>query len=276
MSDNPQLHIDIEAIIANKSPKLAKRVPKFVIKYLKKIEHIDEINEMLSLFGDTQGVEFAENCLKYLNVEYRTHNIEKINRSGRYIIVSNHPLGGFDGMILITVLGKIFPQIKFVVNDLLMNIKPLEPVFVPVNKLGKLSKLYAEQINSTYSSDAQILYFPAGLCSRLIKGNITDLEWKTNFLKKAIEYQRDIIPVFFSGRNSRFFYRLAKLRKLLKIKFNIEMMFLPNELFKQKNRTFDIYFGEPIPINTITKEKTLSEWTEFIRTKAYGANNSTC
>jgi putative hemolysin len=276
MSVNPQLLIDIEDIIANKSPKLAKRVPKFVIKYLKKIEHIDEINEMLSLFGDTQGVEFAENCLKYLNVEYRTHNIEKINRSGRYIIVSNHPLGGFDGMILITVLGKIFPQIKFVVNDLLMNIKPLEPVFVPVNKLGKLSKLYAEQINSTYSSDAQILYFPAGLCSRLIKGNITDLEWKTNFLKKAIEYQRDIIPVFFSGRNSRFFYRLAKLRKLLKIKFNIEMMFLPNELFKQKNRTFDIYFGEPIPINTITKEKTLSEWTEFIRTKAYGANNSTC
>lgn len=268
------ISVDIDKILAAKSPKAAKRIPKFVMRWFKKIVHQDEINEILALYGDTRGVEFADNSLKYLNVRYNAHGVEKIDPDGRYIFVSNHPLGGFDGIILISLIGKIFPEVRFVVNDLLMNIKPLEPIFVPVNKFKKMSKEYAQKIQETYSSDAQILYFPAGLCSRLIKGEITDLEWKSSFLKKAIEYKRDIVPIHFSGENSKFFYRLAKLRKLLGIKFNIEMMFLPYELFKQKNRTFDVHFGEPLSIEMFTHEKSISEWTNFIREKAYGANNS--
>ncbi|MDD2292845.1 MAG: glycerol acyltransferase, partial [Bacteroidales bacterium] len=144
------------------------------------------------------------------------------------------------------------------------------------NKFGKMSKNYADLINSSYSSNTQILNFPAGLCSRLIKGKITDLEWKPSFIKKATEYNRDIVPIYFSGRNSGFFYRLAKLRKFLGIKFNIEMMYLPNELFKQKNRNFDVYFGTPIPVETLTKDKTAAQWTEYIRNIVYnGAHNST-
>jgi putative hemolysin len=138
-----------------------------------------------------------------------------------------------------------------------------------------MSREYAQQINDTYSSQSQILYFPAGLCSRKIKGKITDTQWQTNFLKKAIEHKRDIVPIYFSGRNSNFFYTLAKIRKFIGIKFNIEMMFLPRELFKQKNSSFTIWFGDPIPIESITPDKSLREWTDIIRTKAYEANNPT-
>lgn len=268
------LTIDVEKIIKAKSPKGAKYIPKFVIRWFKKIIHQDEINEILTLYGHTQGVEFATNSLDYLNVRYNAHGVENINPDGRYIFVSNHPLGGFDGIVLISLIGKIFPEVRFVVNDLLMNLKPLEPIFVPVNKFKKMSKEYAQRLDDTFSSNAQVLYFPAGLCSRLIDGEIKDLEWKNTFLKKAIEYKRDIVPIYFSGKNSKFFYKLAKLRKFLGIKFNIEMLFLPNELFKQKNSTFDVYFGAPMPVEMFTKEKPLSEWTKIIREKAYGASNS--
>jgi putative hemolysin len=220
-------------------------------------------------------VEFATHVLAHLGITYTPHGMEKIDPAGRYIFVSNHPLGGLDGMVLISLIGTIFPDIKFVVNDFLMHVKPFEPLFIPVNKVGKMSREYAQMINDTYSSDSQILYFPAGLCSRKIKGKITDTQWQTNFLKKAVAHKRDIVPIFFSGRNSNFFYTLAKIRKFLGIKFNIEMLFLPHELFKQKNSSFEIWFGDPIPIGSITPDKSLREWTDIIREKAYEANNST-
>lgn len=276
MNTDATLSIDVEKVISAKSPSLAKRIPKFIIRYLKKIIHQDEINDMLSKFGDTTGVEFAENVVRYLNVTYIPHNLDRLDPHARYMFASNHPLGGFDGMILASIIGQQYNNdVRVVVNDLLMHLKPLEPIFVPVNKFGKMSRDYADKINSTYSSNSQILNFPAGLCSRLIKGKVADLQWKPNFLKKAIEYQRDIVPIYFAGRNSMAFYRLAKIRKLLKIKFNIEMLYLPNELFKQKNRTFDVYFGNPIPIETFTKEKTLVQWTDYIRTKVYDEANNT-
>ena len=275
MNQETLLKIDVRQVIAAKSPSLAKKLPGFVINWIKKLVHQDEINEILSLYGHYQGVEFATHVLAHLGITYTPHGMEKIDPSGRYIFVSNHPLGGLDGMVLISLIGTIFPDIKFVVNDFLMHVKPFEPLFIPVNKVGKMSREYAQKINDTYSSDSQILYFPAGLCSRKIKGKITDTQWRPNFLKKAIAHNRDIVPIFFSGRNSNFFYRLAKVRKFLGIKFNIEMLFLPRELFKQKNSSFEIWFGDPIPIGNITSEKSLREWTDIIRDKAYEANNPT-
>ena len=228
MSQTP-LKIDVKQVIAAKSQSLAKRLPGFVINRIKKLVHQDEINEILSLYGHYEGVEFATHVLAHLGITYTPHGMEKIDPAGRYIFVSNHPLGGLDGMVLISLIGTIFPDIKFVVNDFLMHVKPFEPLFIPVNKVGKMSREYAQMINDTYSSDSQILYFPAGLCSRKIKGKITDTQWQTNFLKKAVAHKRDIVPIFFSGRNSNFFYTLAKIRKFLRIKFNIEMLFLPHE-----------------------------------------------
>ncbi len=270
-SSNKDLKVDLEAIVASKSERIAKCTPKFVFSWLKRVVHQDELNEMLHFSDGAIDIEFADKSLQWLNAKSNVKftNRDSLNPQKRYIFVSNHPLGGLDGLIMISVMGKIFGKIKFVVNDLLMNIIPMRSLFVPVNKHGRMGREYGKMITDAYASDAQILYFPAGLCSRLIKGEITDLQWQKNFLKQAKKYNRDIVPVYFGGRNSSFFYRLAKIRKALGIKFNFEMIFLPDEMFRQKNSIFDITIGEPIPIGTIDSSRTMDEWCLEIRKKCY-------
>ncbi|MBQ2133626.1 MAG: 1-acyl-sn-glycerol-3-phosphate acyltransferase [Bacteroidales bacterium] len=270
-SYNKDLKIDLDAIIASKSERLAKFTPKFVVNWVKRIVHQDELNEILKFSNGAIDVEFADKVLLWLNAKSNVKfiNRESLRSDGRYIFVSNHPLGGLDGLILISSLGKMFGKVKFVVNDILMHILPMRNIFVPVNKHGSMGKDYGERIHNAYASDAQMLYFPSGLCSRLIDGKITDLEWKRNFIKQAKRYNRDIVPVYFGGRNSNFFYRLAKIRKMLGIKFNFEMIFLPDEMFRQKNSIFDVVIGEPIPISSIDSTRTLDQWCQEIREKCY-------
>lgn len=270
-SYNKDLKVDLYAVIASKSERIAKCTPKFILSWLKSIVHQDELNDILRFSEGAIDVEFADKTLQWLNAKSNVKftNRESLHLDKRYIFVSNHPLGGLDGLIMISVLGKIFGNIKFVVNDILMNIIPMRNLFVPVNKHGRMGKEYGKMITDAYASDAQILYFPAGLCSRLIDGEIKDLEWKRNFLKQAKRYNRDIVPVHFNGRNSNFFYRLAKIRKLLGIKFNIEMIFLPDEMFRQKNSIFDITVGRPIPIESIDGSRTMEQWCAFIREESY-------
>ncbi|HIZ87295.1 MAG TPA: 1-acyl-sn-glycerol-3-phosphate acyltransferase [Candidatus Coprenecus pullistercoris] len=265
------LSVDIENVIRSKSPKLADRLPRFVLNYIKRTIHQDEINRMLRDNHEYTGVDFATHILKDLNVNYNVHYTGDTapEPSGRYIFVSNHPLGGLDGMILISYIGSRFNDVKFIVNDLLMYIKPLSPVFVPVNKYGKMRHDNTMLFQDTFNSDSQILYFPAGLCSRLIKGQVTDLEWKKTFVTKAIESRRDIVPMFFSGENSKRFYRLANLRKRLGIKVNIETFFLPDEMFRKHGSAFDLYIGAPIPYTSLTDEHTHKEWCGIIRQKCY-------
>ena len=240
-SENNILSVDIEKVIRGKSQKLADRLPRFVLNYIKKTIHQDEINRLLLENREYTGVEFASHILKDIYVSYRVHfSGKRPAPDGRYIFVSNHPLGGLDGMILISYIGSSFGDVKFIVNDLLMYIRPLAPVFVPVNKYGRMRHDNTRMFQETFDSDSQILYFPAGLCSRLIKGKVTDLDWKKTFVTKAIESRRDIIPMFFSGKNSRRFYRLANLRKKLGIKVNIETFLLPDEMFRKKGSAFDL------------------------------------
>ncbi len=273
---NDPFLIDVNRVIASKSSTLAKYTPKFAINLIKRLIHQDEINAALEKSRELNGVQFAQLALDELNVKCNIKyvNPNSINPDGRYIFVSNHPLGGLDGLALISELGKKFSNIKFVVNDFLMHIKPLENIFVPVNKVGSMHKESVGKFEQAYSSQSQILYFPAGLCSRLIKGEITDTQWKNSFIKQAIKYNRMVVPVYFSGSNSKFFYRLAKIRKFLRIKFNIEMCFLPNEMFKQKNATFDVIIGEPISVElkgNSTKE--INGLCQQIRQKAYSLKN---
>lgn len=267
---NNVLKIDIVSVIGSKNPKLLKVIPKFVIRWVEKLIHQNEINDILERFGHLEGVDFASATLKHLRVNYQVHGLEKIDPNRRYIIVSNHPLGGLDGIILMEIFGGIFNKdVKFVVNDLLMLIDPLKPIFVPVNKYGRQSVDIARQIHEAYSSNCQILYFPAGLCSRLIDGKIEDLEWKKSFLSQAIKYERDIIPLFFEGKNSRFFYMIANLRKFFGVKFNFELVLLPHEMFRQKRGKFEIFAGDPIPFEKFSKEGSVAYWTNYVREKVY-------
>lgn len=269
--DKQDLVIDVDKVLKNKNPRLYKMLPSFALRYIKRILHQDELNYILTNFGHTDGLDFLRHTLNYLQVTYDIIGKENlsVNSNNRYVFVSNHPLGGLDGMVLLQAIGEKYPKTKFIVNDVLMYLKPLNSVFVPVNKYGKQSSTYAARIDELYASDYQVLYFPAGMCSRKIKGKIVDLEWKKNFLSKAIKYQRDIIPIYFEGRNSNFFYNLSNFRTALKIKANIELFYLSDELFKQKGTKFRIRIGKPIPYTVFDKSKNYEEWTTFVRQKVY-------
>ncbi len=274
MSSKP-LHIDIEKIVKEKAPKYANKIPRFIFRYLKRTIHEDEINYVLSTYKDSTGVAFADDLLSYLNVHANIVGEENIPTEGRFIFASNHPLGALDGVTLIHYFGHRYNgNIKFLVNDLLMNIKPLSPVFLPINKYGAQAKESSTQINAAYESDEQMLIFPAGLCSRLQQGKIKDLEWKKTFIAKAVQYQRDIIPIYFEGQNSSFFYRFAKIRKSLGLKFNLELIYLPDEMFSSKNKTFTIHIGKPIPWQTFDKSKSQQEWARIVKEEVYQIKKS--
>ena len=269
MSDSHRKFIDIEDVIGKKNPKLLKILPGFVIAYLKRLIHQEELNRIIYDYRTGSGLAFVRNILEDMKVTYSAEGLEQIPDKGRYIFASNHPLGGFDGLVLMDAIGSVFPDIRFIVNDLLLNIKNFDTVFVPVNKHGRQSADYARRIEETYSGDAQVLYFPAGLCSRKIKGKIMDLKWNNNFIRKAVQYERDIIPVYFEGRNTDFFYNLANIRKKLGIKANIEMTFLVDELFKQKGRHLKLKFGHPIAYTDFCKSKNYNEHVNMVREKVY-------
>jgi putative hemolysin len=266
---NENQRIDVENVLFAKNPGLAKAVPGFVINYLKKIVHQDELNVFLDKFGHLKDSELIAAGLSHFEIKFSVKGTENIPESGRYIFVSNHPLGGLDGLVFIYELSKHFPDLKFPVNDILTNIKNLSGIFLPVNKHGLQAREAAIMIEEAYASDSQILYFPAGLCSRKKSGVIRDLKWHKSFITKSIQYKRNIVPAFFSGRNSNFFYNLANFRKMLGVKANIEMLYLADEMFKQKDKEIQLVFGKQIPWETFDNNKSAPEWADWVKTRSY-------
>jgi 1-acyl-sn-glycerol-3-phosphate acyltransferase len=266
---NENQKIDVRSVIYSKNPALLKAIPGFVINYLKKIVHQDELNEFLGKYGHLKDSELIAAGLKHFEIKYRVFGSENIPLSGRYIFVSNHPLGGLDGLVFINELSSHFKDIKFPVNDILTNISNLSGIFLAINKHGAQAKDIARKIEEAYASDCQILYFPAGLCSRKKGGIIKDLQWQKSFISKAVQHKRDIVPAFFSGRNSNFFYNLANIRKLLGVKVNIEMLYLADEMFRQKDKEINLVFGKKISWETFDKTNTYPEWAEWVKARSY-------
>ena len=271
MADNQGLKpIYIEQLFRSKNPGVAKMIPGFIYSYLKKVIHQDDINDFITRYGDRKGLDFSDAILEYLHVSYQVIGEANLpSPDGRYIFVSNHPLGGPDGIILISFLGTRYPEFKFPVNDLLLNLKNLNNIFLPVNKHGAQAKDAVSALEDAYASDCQMIMFPAGLVSRKQQGIIQDLEWQKSFVSKAIQHRRDIVPIFIDGRNSNFFYNLANFRKKIGLKANIEMLYLPDETFKQRNRTFTLYIGQPIEWESLDKSKKPIEWAQEIKRKVY-------
>src|SRR5690606_16873302 len=204
--------IKIREVIHKKSPTLAKWIPKPLISYLERVIHEDEINYIMTTYHDDMGLDFVDSLLNELDVKVHLEGAENIPLEDSVIFASNHPLGGLDGVAFMQAIGKYRKDVKFLVNDILMNVRNLEPLFVPVNKLGGQSKSGIAAIENAYASDHALLVFPAGLVSRKINGKIVDLEWKKSFISKAKKYKKDIVPVYIDGRNSNFFYNLARFR----------------------------------------------------------------
>lgn len=262
--------IDIKQVLRQKAPSAARKIPGFMVDYLIRTVHQDELNEILRRYHDKDGVAFMQELIGYFDLNLELVNEENIPAEGRYIFASNHPLGGQDGICLSAIIGGRFDgKIRYLVNDLLLYLSNLRSIFVPINKHGAQGKKNAELIEKAYASDNQIITFPAGLCSRKQNGKIQDTEWKKSFIQKAVEYRRDIVPVFFEGRNSNFFYRLANMRKALGIKMNYEMIYLPDEMFKSKHKTYSIHFGKPIPWQTFDSSRKPAEWAEWVKEIVY-------
>lgn len=264
------VQIDIDAILAAKAGKKARFVPRFLVSYLKKIVHQDEVNEFLRLNHDKKDLEFIAAFMEYFNNSFEIKGLENLPDDGRFTFVSNHPLGAQDGLGLAYILGRKYEgKIKLLVNDLLMNIPHISSFWVPINKTGKQARNFPQQVNAAFESDNNIVMFPAGICSRKRNGIIRDLEWKKTFITKSVQTQRDIIPIHFEGQNSEFFYRLANINKMLGLKFNIAMLYLSDEMFKNRNKTFKVTIGKPISWKTFDNSKKPVEWAQHVKELVY-------
>lgn len=261
--------IDIRKVISEKNPRMAKLLPGFIIHYLKRVIHEDEVNKFLNEHGHRVGYDFLREGLKFLEITYEIHGLENLNNQERYVFVSNHPLGGLDGMILLQAIGTHFGGVKVPSNDVLMKLKPLACFFIPVNKYGAQSHEVVKQIDETFASSVPILNFPAGLCSRKRKGKIEDLEWQKSFIVKSVLHKRQIVPVYFQGKNSNFFYNLARIRQFFGIKLNLEMLYLADEMFKQRGQHFTIIIGKPIDFQTFDKSHKPSWWANWVKQQVY-------
>jgi len=262
-------NIDIEKVIEEKNASLKKMLPAFVINYIKKIAHQDEVNHFINTYYNKEGVDFIRELLREMNTTVNTINLEKnVPSTGKVIVTSNHPLGGLDGLALMQAVGQIRSDIQFPVNDILTHIPNLQVLFIPVNKHGSNAD-NIRLFNQTFEKENIICYFPAGLVSRKQKGKIIDLEWKKTIISKAKRFHRDIIPTYIDGSNSNFFYNLALYRKRLGIKANIEMFYLSNEFFKQRNKTLTITFGNRIPYTVFDKRYRDNQWAELLKQHVY-------
>ena len=261
--------IDIAEVLAAKAPKLARRLPKFVINWLRRTIHEEEINHIYQNYWEYAPQEFIRACFRDWGVSYSIEGIEKLDRNERYLFVSNHPFGGMDGMMLADKLIEYFGDVRVVVNDILRYIAPLDPLWVPVNKHGAQKLSYARRFDEAFASDLPILTFPAGLCSRKIEGRVQDTPWRPNFLKKANASHRKIVPIFVEGRLSNFFYNLSRLRKALGVKANIEMLWLVDEMLSQKGQHFRIIVGEPIEVESLREVGSHAEQVLEVRKACY-------
>ncbi|TYR34805.1 glycerol acyltransferase [Sphingobacterium phlebotomi] len=261
--------IQVREVIRKKSPKVAKWIPGPLIRYLERVLHEDEINDIMTRFRDLYGLDFVNALIDDLGVEVVLEGAENIPIEDSVIFASNHPLGGLDGIAIMQAIGRHRRDVKFLVNDILMNIRNLEPLFVPVNKVGGQAKSGIMAIDQAYASDNALLVFPAGLVSRKIRGKIADLEWKKSFISKAKKYKRDVVPVYIDGKNSNFFYNLARLRQKLGLKVNIEMLYLPDEMFSQRNHTVTIRVGKRISYQEFDRSKSEREWAHHVREIVY-------
>lgn len=264
MKCDPGLAIELDKVFAAKGIRL----PRLAVRWLEKFFHLDEINEFL--VRGYEGVEFCRQGLSYLDVSLQVEGLENVPSDGRFTFVSNHPLGGIDGVALGALIGERFDgRIRYLVNDFLMNVKGIAPICVGINMVGSQNRNLPELVDGAFNSDNQMILFPAGLCSRLIDGEVRDLPWSKAFITKSVAAGRDVVPIHFIAENSRRFYRIANLCRKLGLKVNLAMACLPDEMFRARHGTFKVVIGKPIPYGTFDNSRTPVQWAQWVRGKVY-------
>ncbi|WP_317896594.1 1-acyl-sn-glycerol-3-phosphate acyltransferase [Aurantibacillus circumpalustris] len=256
--------IDIDKVLKEKAYKLYRWLPRFTINWLKRTLHEKEINAAMEQLKNDKGLDFNRKALEILEAKVESVNPENIPLKGNVTVASNHPLGGLDGMALIKAVGELRPDVHFFVNDILKNLTNYGDVFVAVNKLGAASAGSLRTMEEIFRQGGAVLIFPAGLVSRKQEGVVRDLSWKKSFVTQAIDHKRIVVPTFIEGVNSNFFYNFAYWRKRLGIKANIEMLFLPDEMFSANKKTIRIHFGKPFSYEVFDSSKSHKAWADCI------------
>ncbi len=270
--------IDVEELMRSKMGAKADRVPRFVVRFLERLIHQDRLNEFLWMARDEKGTPWLKHALAYLGNKVNIYGAENLPASDdprRYTFVCNHPLGGIDGVAVGSVIGeKYSDNFRYLVNDFLMSLPGLAPLCVPINKTGNQGRDFPRLVDSTFAGDTHVVLFPAGLCSRRINGVIHDLPWTKTFIKKSIQTQRDVVPMYFSGRNSNRFYHIANLCKALRLKVNLAMLTLVDEMFRNEGKEFSLYIGRPVPWQTFDGSRTAQQWAQWMQDKTYALRPS--
>lgn len=278
MNRTSDIRIDVDGVLRQRMPRYYRYIPGFAIRWLERTICQDRMNDMLERNSGKTDADFCRGVISYLNVKYDVSGKENLPPGDcrRVVFVSNHPLGGLDGMIMIDYVSSLYGgRVGFVVNDLLMAITPLSGTFLPINKHGKQSRKSSMTLDAAFAGDDPIIIFPAGLVSRRGKdGRIEDLEWRKMFVNKCVEYHRDVIPVYFDGENSAFFYKFAKFRTRIGLKFNIEMIYLPREVFLSENKRYAIKIGKPVPWESLEAGSRAAGQAERIKRIVYNLKNS--
>ena len=261
-------YIDLSKILAAKGVRL----PGFALRWMERLLHVKEINETIYKDRDLFGLDFVYGFTEgkepwNLGLDVRVKGLGNVPAEGSPMVVGNHPLGGPDGLALMGAVGHKRQDIVFPVTDFLLYLPGLRQLFVPIDKVNR-SKTLAN-LEEAFAGPNLLLYYPSGAASRRQKGVIKDLEWQPTFIKKAVKYHRDVVPVYTEARNRNLFYNIANLRQWLGIKFRYEMALLPAEMFAQRGKTFGITFGRPIPWQTFDKRHTPAQWAALLREHVY-------
>ncbi len=261
--------VDVKTLVSSKAPKAARFIPGFVFGFLKKILHQDDINDIIRCGWDLSPQHFVQMVFKRWNITYSFEGDERLDLNERYIFAANHPFGGMDGMMIADCLVERFGDAGVVVNDLLMYLEPLKPIWIPVNTMGAQNPEYVRLFEEGFASSKPILMFPAGICSRVVDGKIEDLPWKNTFIKRAHATGRSVVPLYVEGSLHKWFYRIYRFRKALGIKANIEMLLLVDGMYHQHNKHFRLVVGEPITPEELKAQGSVREQVAFVRSKTY-------
>ncbi len=264
-----ELYINLEKSIRESNSAFLKKLPTFAIGMLQWVIKQDKLNDTLRKFGDLEGLAFLEAMLKEMNLTIEIHGKENLPENGRCFFAANHPFGILDGLVLTHTVASKYGNLTAIANDAFMLIPQLRPFITEVNVYGKSSKDRVRVLNEMYASNLPITHFPAGEVSRVYNNDIQDAPWQKSFIKKAIQHKRDIVPIYFAGKNSHLFYNIFKLRKTFGLDMNIELMLLPREFFKMNNRTIKLYIGKPISFKHFTEEHSHDEWAQGVRAEVY-------
>lgn len=271
---NYKKHIDVAKIIKESDSKFLNKLPGFVIKLIAKIIHEDELNHIFNKYSEDIGGDFLIKMIEEFNLKLEIEGEENLPQNGKCFFAGNHPFGIIDGLVLTFIVNKKYGNLKAIANDAFMYVPQLRPLIAAVNVFGHSSKEYLKALDETYNSEIPITHFPAGSVSRINHGKVQDEPWQKSFIRKAVESKRDIVPFYFYGRNSHLFYMVYMIRQLFGIKINIELMLLPHELFKKRNKIIKVKIGKSISYQMFDHSSSVLEWAQKVRSHVYELGNN--